>query len=182
MIKYKDRVIVFDLEATCWDTPDREFQRKNAEIIEIGVCVLNMKTRTISNPQGILVKPVKHPISEFCTTLTTITQEMVDTQGLPLKSAIDKLKLEYDFENSIVASYGNYDRNKIISECKEKGIPLNFTETHLNVSHLSSLKFGTNDKLGLGKSLTKAGIKFEGTRHRGVDDAIMIAQLLSYIL
>ena len=65
------KIIVIDLEATCWEgkPPPGEI----SEIIEIGICVLDQATGAIDKNRGILIKPVHSAISPFCTQLTTIT-------------------------------------------------------------------------------------------------------------
>ena len=50
-----DKVIIIDVEATCWEgtTPvDME-----SDIIEIGICLLDVQSGEITNNKGILVKP-----------------------------------------------------------------------------------------------------------------------------
>lgn len=182
MIKDRARAVVIDLEATCWNDQSRDFQKRNSEIIEIGVCELDFKSRQISKARSLLVVPTNFKISSFCEKLTSLSQELVEAQGTSLQEAIHILNTEYDLEHSILASYGGYDKNKIKSECAAKRIPVSFSETHLNVSHMASLKFGVNKKLGLSEALKRANLSFEGHHHRGVDDAVMIAKLLSFIL
>mgnify|MGYP001222818964 CR=1 FL=1 len=76
-----DEIIVVDIESTCWDrkTPDR---LQESEIIEIGVCVINVAELTITHNEGIFVLPQNSTISQFCTNMTTITQEMLNESGI----------------------------------------------------------------------------------------------------
>ena len=71
-----DKLIVVDLEATCWKKQPPPGQQN--EIIEVGVCLLDTETLAIEDNRGILVKPTRSKVSEFCTKLTSLTQEMVD--------------------------------------------------------------------------------------------------------
>ncbi|MEN0056485.1 MAG: exonuclease domain-containing protein [Mucilaginibacter sp.] len=66
-----NEIIIVDLEATCWE-PGGNYQKQQSEIIEIGICKLNMETGKITASEGILVKPIKSEISDFCTQLTSI--------------------------------------------------------------------------------------------------------------
>jgi inhibitor of KinA sporulation pathway (predicted exonuclease) len=75
-------LLVVDLEATCWErqtTPAGEPQAvHNMEIIELG-CALATRAGTLLDSRSFLVRPTRFPqLSEFCTTLTSITQSMVD--------------------------------------------------------------------------------------------------------
>ena len=67
---------IIDLEATCWKGPVPEGQVN--EIIEIGICQLDVNTGEISKNKGILIQPQRSEVSPFCTELTTITQELLD--------------------------------------------------------------------------------------------------------
>ena len=169
-------VIVIDLEATCWDTPAEEMVN-TSEIIEVGVCVLDVLTGEIRNPQGLIVKPRKSKISPFCENLTSITQAMVD-EGMRFERAIKILKMEYGVSRRMMAAYGNYDQNMLAKECDRSGIKSPFGPTYLNVSAIATLKLKANKRLGLSDACQQFGLSFEGRPHRGVDDAVMAAKLL----
>ena len=70
-----DRVLVVDLELTCWDGLPPEGERP--EIIEIGVAEIDLKRDEISRTISMLTKPTASRISPFCTDFTGITDEMV---------------------------------------------------------------------------------------------------------
>jgi inhibitor of KinA sporulation pathway (predicted exonuclease) len=171
-----DEVVVIDLEATCW--PTKEEQRLYySEIIEVGVCRLNVLTGEVTDPRSIIVKPFLSEVSEFCTQLTGHTQAGVD-QGISLMRAIEILKADYGFKNKMWASYGNYDRNKLVDECERKNIERPLPVTHINISALSTLKLKANKRVGLGNACARFGLKFEGQQHSGRDDAVMAARVL----
>src|SRR5262249_50105945 len=66
------RTVVFDLEATCWDTPR---PRDAMEIIEIGAVALHPVALEPADEFTSFVRPVVNPqLSPFCTALTSITQ------------------------------------------------------------------------------------------------------------
>jgi inhibitor of KinA sporulation pathway (predicted exonuclease) len=85
MAKKLDKILVVDLEATCWNGPIPEGMVN--EIIEIGVCLLDVNTGEITDNRGIIVKPEHSVVSEFCTELTTITPELVEKEGISLQDA-----------------------------------------------------------------------------------------------
>jgi inhibitor of KinA sporulation pathway (predicted exonuclease) len=171
-----DEVIVIDLESTCWSTKDEQ-RLYYSEIIEVGVCRLNVLTGEVTDARSITVKPMFSEVSPFCTQLTGHTQEGVD-QGISLMKAIEILHTDYSLKNRMWASYGNYDRHKIVDECERKNIECPLPVTHINISALATLKLKANKRLGLGVACTRFGLKFEGRQHSGMGDAVMAARVL----
>lgn len=90
MAKKLDKILVVDIEATCWNGPNPPGMKN--DIIEIGICLLDIHTGDITDNRGIIVKPERSEVSEFCTELTTITPEMVTEQGISFKEACAILK------------------------------------------------------------------------------------------
>lgn len=176
---YKD-VIVIDLEATCWET-EAETALNTSEIIEVGVCVLDVITGEIRNPKGLIIKPRKSKISPFCESLTSITQDMVD-DGMSFGRAMKILKIEYGVGRRAMAAFGNYDQNMLTKECLRCDIKPPFGPTYLNISALSMMKLKATHRLGVSEALNGFGLQFEGRQHRGVDDAIQAARLLWEII
>ena len=173
-------VVVIDLEATCWSTPE-EAALNTSEIIEIGVCILDAVTGEIRNPRGLIVKPQLSTVSDFCTELTSITPEMVE-QGMSFEDAISILKKDYGISKKIVAAYGNYDQTMFKRECESKGIKFPFGPTYLNISAMATLKAKAGKRLGLSRACQYFSLPFEGQLHRGVDDAVMAAKILWKII
>ena len=66
-----DLLNVIDVEATCWDGPTPPGQTN--EIIEVGICVLNIRTLERVERRHIMVRPERSEISAFCAELTGIT-------------------------------------------------------------------------------------------------------------
>lgn len=73
-----DNYLVIDLEATCCDSGT--IPQGEMEMIEIGAVVADARSLQPVDEFGAFVRPVRHPIlTEFCTALTSITQQQVDT-------------------------------------------------------------------------------------------------------
>ena len=64
MAKKLDKIVVVDLEATCWEGKPPE--NMESDIIEIGVCLLDVHTGEITDNRGIIVIPERSTISDFC--------------------------------------------------------------------------------------------------------------------
>lgn len=174
-----DHIIVVDVEATCWEGPPPAGQQ--SEIIEIGVCLLDVATGERSANRSLLVRPQQSTISSFCSQLTTLTQEQVDT-GITFRAACDILRREYGSHLRPWASFGNYDRIQFAYQCQQMDVPYPFGPTHINVKNLFSLMQRLPEEPTLPCALKMLGMEFEGTYHRGDADAWNIAALLGQIL
>ena len=174
-------VNIVDVESTCWreKTPPRG---QISEIIEIGIAVVEVATKQIVETESILVKPMRSSVSSFCTELTTITQEMVDKDGIPLNTAIGALMHRFKSRDRVWASWGDYDRVQFQRNCQEYRIAYPFGRVHYNAKNLFSLMNGYKREFGMEEALQKAGLSLEGTHHRGGDDAKNIARLFIHTL
>ena len=179
MAKKLDKILVIDLESTCWDTdvPTGEV----SEIIEIGICELNWKTGEVLRNEGILVKPKYSKVSPFCTKLTTLTQEQVNG-GVSYPEALQYLQEKYNPSSWTWASYGDYDREQFKKNDTLYGVSAPLGKTHINVKNLFALKHNLGREVGLDKACSILGLTLEGTHHRGVDDAKNISKVLLEVL
>lgn len=180
MAKILDKILIVDVEATCWE--GKPPHGMESEIIEIGICLLDVKSGEISENRGILVKPEKSVISPFCKELTSITQEMIDAEGISFKEACNVLRNEYKSQSRAWASFGAYDFNQFQKQCTLSGLPYPFNSSHINVKTLFALKKKLIHEQGMAGALAILDIPLEGKHHRGVDDAKNIAKIMNWIL
>ena len=177
------RILVIDLEATCWQgalPPGQEH-----DIIEIGNAILHTGELRVEPGPEILIRPARSRVSEFCTELTGITQEMLDEKGVPLADGIRALREAHgDIARVVWASYGEYDRRKLQADCESLGIPYPLGDTHINVKRLVALVAGWSRERGMMETLKRLHIEPMpgGRHHRGCDDALNIARLLAVVL
>jgi len=180
MRKKLDRIIVIDVESTCWD--DREEAKKNtSEIIQIGVAALDVNTLTVLQRSEYMVKPVFSKVSEFCTKLTGITQEDVD-EGVEYPEAIAALVEEYEVERRPWASYGDYDRKQFLHNCRLRSVPYPFGDRHINVKTLVASAMGWPREEGMDVAMSFIGLELKGVHHRAGDDAANVASILGFVL
>ncbi len=177
--KVLDQVLVIDVESTCWDGPPPDGQR--GEIIEIGVCVLDVGSLARGARRSILVRPEHSDVSPFCTELTTLTAADV-ASGESFAAACATLRKEFRAEQRVWASYGDYDRRQFQRQCADAGVRYPFGIRHVNVKALFALGRGLTEEVGMDEALHLAGLPLEGTHHRGVDDAWNIAALFAQLL
>ncbi len=179
MARKLDRILVVDVESTCWEK--KPPAGEESEIIEVGICVLDVKTGERLSKESILVKPECSQVSLFCTELTTLTQEQVDT-GISFREACQRLRKDYLSRQRTWASFGDYDRRQFERQCRSREIGFPFGPTHLNVKNLFALQNRLGHEIGMSQALEKLALPLEGTHHRGDDDAWNIALILSHLL
>ncbi|MDP9374711.1 MAG: exonuclease domain-containing protein [Chloroflexota bacterium] len=178
MVRKLDQIIVVDVEATCWEgaPPKGEV----SEIIEIGVCPLDVASGQRLGCRSVLVRPERSRVSPFCTRLTTLTQEQVDA-GMPFAAACALLSREYGSKERLWASYGDYDRRQFERQCQGRGIAYPFGPGHLNVKSLFAVVQALPREVGMAEALAALGLPLEGTHHRAGDIPGVIARLLAGI-
>ena len=176
-----DQIIVVDLEATCWEKNKERPKNETSDIIEIGVCLLDVQTRQRTEKHSILVKPQRSRISNFCTRLTTLTQEQVD-RGILFADACKMLRDNFYSKHRVWASYGEYDRNQFQKQCQEMNVSYPFGTRHINVKTLFAIAHQLPKEVGMGQALELLNLPLEGTYHRGGDDAWNIAGILATLL
>lgn len=179
MAKRIDEVLVVDIESTCWD--GQPPQGQVSDIIEIGLCRLDVASGERLEQRSLLVRPDRSTVSDFCTNLTTITPEML-ADAIPFSTACSILRKEYDSRDRVWASYGDYDRRQFERQCQDVGVSYPFGPTHMNVKTLYALAASAAREVGMATALEQLGLPLVGTHHRGVDDAANIAAILSQLL
>lgn len=180
MAKLLDKIIIVDVESTCWENP-KEQKTQNSEIIEIGLCTIDIISQEVENVNGIIIKPEYSTVSEFCSNLTSLTQEIVD-KGINYLSATNQLIELYHSKQRAWISFGDYDRKMFINMSRLHKVPYPFGPTHINIKNLFALKMRLKKEVGLSRALEMIGEKFEGIHHRGKDDSMNIAKIVRHIL
>lgn len=186
----KINFLVVDIESTCFqdDDADKPYgwaTETHQEVIEIGCVLLNTFDEAVVAERSFLIKP-EGPIGIFCSTLTGYEEEHL-RYALPLKLALIEFidwcsENKFDLRGSPWGSWGDYDRVQLFRECVRKNLYYPFGRTHYNIKNLYSLRRRVRKGLGVSKALNKEGLEFEGTPHKGLDDAKNIARLLLRIL
>ena len=179
MAKLLDRMIVVDLEATCWaeKTPP---PGEVSDVIEIGVAILQMRSLERVEKRAYLVRPQRSTISAFCTELTTIGPE--DVADAPsLQEACADLAKRYRTKERVWASWGDFDRKHMLRCCEALKVEYPFSDSHINLKTLYALWGNRGREVGMARALEEQQLVLEGTHHRGVDDAWNIAALAAKI-
>lgn len=176
--------LVIDLEATCDE--DHRLPREQTEIIEIGAVLCDGVVLRPRAEFQTFIKPMRHPrLTPFCMRLTSITQADVDAAP-GFAAAMQKLGAFLREQNAqgqfTFCSWGDYDRQQIGRDERRHGVCAPLGPKHLNLKDAFRRRSGNDGALGCGQALRRVGLRFEGTAHRGIDDARNIARLLPYCL
>lgn len=179
MPKKLDKILVVDVESTCW--PGKAPEGESSEIIEVGVCMLDVASKERVAKESILVRPERSRVSEFCTRLTTLTQAQVD-QGVSFEGACNILREKYKAKQRTWASWGAYDQLMFSGQCMMRRVEYPFGSRHINVKNLFALMHKLPHEVGMVKAMALLDLPIEGTHHRGGDDAWNIAAILAILL
>ena len=167
--------IVFDLEATCWEGSP---PGKVSEIIEIGAFKVNPYGE-VEDRFSRFVKPVLNPfLSSFCQELTSIRQEEVD-RARPFPQVIEAFQDWADIweEDYVLCSWGNYDRRMLVQDCQLHRLEHDWAEKHINLKFQYHQFKRLKKMRGMKHAIEAEGFDFDGTHHRGIDDAANLVKL-----
>jgi len=123
-----NEAIIYDLEWTAWSgARERDWSEKDEyrEIIRIGAISIDLDSLQEIKTLDVFVKPAVNPIlSDYCTKLTDITDEQIQTEGIELHEALHKF---VDFVgkrnifcngNDIVVILENLGLNNIVFDAR----------------------------------------------------------------
>lgn len=163
-------VIIYDLEATCWEGNLKHFHQ---EIIEIGAYKLN-EYGEIEDKFNQFIQPVLHPyLSSFCTTLTSIQQNDVNkAKKFPIvleafESWIDIQEADYR-----LISWGALDQILFEDNCKINNINFEWMKgKFVDLKEMYRKLKNKNVAPGFATALKIEKLEFVGTPHRAIYDA-----------
>ena len=171
----KRHLVIVDFEATCWeDAPKLQGER---EIIEIGAVKIDAISLAEAGFFQSFVRPARHPhLSDFCVQLTHITQKQVDAAPRFPRALSRFVEWIGDPAEMLFCSWGEYDREQLRQDCAFHQLPYPFADAHVNLKQAFS-HYRSGKPIGVHRALKALGMNFEGTLHRGLDDARNIARI-----
>jgi inhibitor of KinA sporulation pathway (predicted exonuclease) len=175
-----DKLPIIDLEATCWEGQPPAGQKM--EIIEIGICLLDLDTFEITDKRSILVKPTLSTVSKYCTDLTGHTQEHLDANGITFPEACQILRTDYQTKKRAWASFGRYDETQFLRNCVDFGLKSPFAGRHIDIKLAATLFLGLKKARGMKRLLEIMRIPLEGVHHHGDDDAYNTAKIMAQLI
>lgn len=173
-------ILVIDLEATCDEGPS--FSSDQMEIIEIGAVWATPDGNIMDSFQTFVCPLVNPTLSDFCKSLTSISQ--ADVSAAPsFAEAAQRLSIFASLHRDAHAtwgSWGKYDFNQIARDSERHGISeplIGFRHRNLKREFARARKI---KEVGMSKALELAGLRLQGAHHRALDDAKNIASLLPW--
>lgn len=185
-LQSKEYFCVLDLELTCWDKDDiyKRTVKKDGEIIDIGVVVLDRDYKEIGSFESV-VKPMYHShLSDYCKDLTGITQKEIDYARNLLQvvgNMADSLPSPEDY---VWVSWGK-DPEWLVNEFNKKRCtwakeyrPIQIEPRYVNLGHLYKYK---RKGSSLCAALNDFNIIQSQPAHRALSDAKSTALLTQHI-
>ena len=178
-----------DLEATCDELDKSESARKlvvvpdQMETIEIGLVVIDLESLEIVDEFQRFVRPQIHPtLTDFCRKLTSIQQADVDGAQTYREVGEELRAFAASYPNAAWASWGDYDARQLdrdagLAECPSllEGLP------HFNARKWHAGLYDDRPK-SLKHTVESLGLVWQGTYHRGIDDARNVASIIKEML
>lgn len=174
-------VNVLDTELTCY--PDNVFPAgEQKEIIQIGLCMVDLRSLQVLQRLSIPVVPVRSQVSQYCTELTGWTSAKLKRQGVPFAEACRRLRDCYASVNRLVVTDSDAELEPFRTQCQLDGIENPFGLSVLNVSTMYTLLTNGRRNARLPQKLETFGMQFEGKEHRADVDAYNIARLFIHLV
>jgi inhibitor of KinA sporulation pathway (predicted exonuclease) len=172
------RIVVVDVEATCWKKG--VFSRKK-ETIEIGAVKLLFDRAESKWPEfQTFVRPQRLPrLSSFCRELTNITQENIDAAPTFPEALQLFLKWSQPLERVVLASWSRYDVWQLDLDLEAHGLP-KVAIPFLDVKKLAARIVGAKSFEETARQLVPEST--DTPNHRAVPDARRTARILNYLL
>ena len=178
-----------DLEATCDEVGESESPRPPAvvpeqmETIEIGLVVIDLETLEVVDEFQRFVRPQINPIlTDFCKQLTSIQQTDVDNARTYVEVGRELGAFIARYPNAAWASWGDYDARQLERDAGFAACPsLLAGLQHFNVRKWHKGLYDNQPK-GLQQTVEAMGLLWQGTYHRGIDDAKNVASIIKEML
>lgn len=175
---------LLDFEANCVEGKVME----NQEIIEFPIVVYDLNTgRVVPKMQFHHYCQTNTPITEYCTSLTGITQKMVD-EGKPFKVVLDlfykwmehwNLYDKRGYSKILFCTCGDWDLKTMLpKQCANSELEVPYElQRWCNVKSLFKYEYEER-RCGLKAMVEYFGLKMEGRHHSGIDDCRNLARVV----
>lgn len=178
-----------DLEATCDQVDESESPRPLAvvpdqmETIEIGLVVIDLESLEIVDEFQRFVRPQINPtLTAFCKKLTSIQQADVDGARTYQEVRQELAAFIARHTDAAWASWGDYDARQLerdagFAACPSllEGLP------HFNARKWHAGLYDNRPK-SLKQTVESLGLVWQGSYHRGIDDARNVASIVKEML
>lgn len=152
------------------------------EIIEIGAVKVD-KYMKIVNTMKAYIKPVVFPMINPCITeITKINMDLLNKEGIPFDSALDKLKDMFE-EGDVLCSWAKDDIAELIRNAKYFNYnSLEWLKSYLDIQEYASNVLGHKKALGLKNALDELRVKIDNNKlHDALNDSIYTLEVIKRI-
>ncbi|MNC04332.1 sporulation inhibitor KapD [compost metagenome] len=178
-----------DLEATCDGVDDSESPRllvvvpDQMETIEIGLVVIDLETLEIVDEFQRFVRPQITPaLTDSCKRLTSIQQSDVDGARTYQEVGEELRTFASSYANAAWASWGDYDARQLERDAGFAGCPSMLEGLpHFNARKWHAGLYDDRPK-SLKQTVESLDLVWQGTYHRGIDDARNVASIIKEML
>ncbi|NTZ96978.1 exonuclease domain-containing protein [Pseudomonas koreensis] len=178
-----------DLEATCDDVGASESPRPLAvipdqmETIEIGLVVIDLETLEVVDDFQRFVRPRINPVlTDFSKALTSIQQADVDGASTYAEVGQELRAFIARYPDAAWASWGDYDARQLERDAGFAACPSLLSGLqHFNVRKWHKGLYDDQPK-SLKQTVESLGLVWQGTYHRGIDDARNVASIIKEML
>ncbi|WP_348970939.1 3'-5' exonuclease [Pseudomonas atacamensis] len=178
-----------DLEATCDEVGESESPRplevtpEQMEAIEIGLVVIDLETLEVVDEFQQFIRPRINPVlTDFCKQLTSIQQADVDSASTYAEVGQELGVFIARYPDAAWASWGDYDARQLERDAGLAACPsLLFGLQHFNVRKWHKGLYDDQPK-SLKLTVESLGLVWQGTYHRGIDDARNVASIVKEML
>lgn len=180
MLDYLSKIVLVSGKGTMWKSFKDQSLTEKHELIELGVCFLDLKTLN-TKALNYIIKPESSKISKFCTKRTGLTQGDVN-RGQAFETVSRELLTSHFVGDYVCAGWGTYIRKQIKKQCEDKKIPFPFSGNYLNIQMIFSLFMGLDKESSLSDAL---GIMFPNEKFkslRAMDDVINMAKIVQCMM
>ncbi|VEF10873.1 exonuclease [Pseudomonas fluorescens] len=176
-----------DLEATCDDVGESPrplaVVPDQMETIEIGLVVIELETLEVVDEFQRFVQPQVNPIlTDFCKKLTSIQQADVDNARTYVEVGQELGAFIARYPDASWASWGDYDARQLERDAALAACP----SLLAGLPHFNARKWHKglydNQSKGLKQTVEAMGLAWQGTYHRGIDDARNVAAIVKEML
>lgn len=189
-----ERILIVDVECTCvplqdengtelskqWSQQERSIHQ-NPEIIEVGALLFDLSNNIEIDTFQSFVKPSLNPVlTEFCTSLTTISQQNVDdADGY---SSVWHSFVDWCYSHSVkeFASWGVSDLKMFKLEIERYSLVQPFV-MHNDLKKAFAKCNKIKPRVGLARAMMMSKIESLETAHRALADCKNTSKLLPFI-
>lgn len=183
------RVLLMDLEFTCWEDSlrtDWADPARPREIIEVGLAVYRVDTQAVTATFKAFARPRLNPVlSDYCVRLLHIPQHEIDAAPeVPgVFDDVTRWLRAVSADGLLTCAWGPLDRSGIAENARRHGVADPFaTHPHLDLCTVMTALQQRTTPISRDELRTLAQLPPNPGRHRALDDALDLTHFLALFL